>query len=125
MWMIERLFFYQLSWDAICGKKVLKTNVTFQREMDEYKGSRTLSKVKYYEVEEKLKERYDVEAVEGMLSILRSVLKFDPAVSNYNEKMKAATYNRRARLKEAGISTYVSSGMKSYYEKHRAREEVA
>jgi hypothetical protein len=94
---------------------------TDPKEKEEYRGSRTLSKVKYYEMESQMRERYEAEAVEGMLSILRSVLKFDPSLSLYNEKSKAATYNRRARLKESGISTYVSSGMKARYEKQRAQ----
>ncbi len=87
--------------------------------MDEYKGTRTLSKTKYYEMEKKLQERYEAEVVEGILTIMRTVLKFDPTVSVYNERMRETTYNRRARLKEAGISTYISSGMKSCYAKQK------
>ena len=93
--------------------------------MSEFKGSRTLSKKKYYEFQDKLKQTFGDDEVDTILSSLRDVLKFDPNVSVYSEKMKDAIYSRRERLKEAGISTYVSSGAKGYYYKHRPNIESA
>jgi hypothetical protein len=93
--------------------------------MSEVKGTRTLSKKKYYELEEQLKNDFNEEQVETIMSKLRAVLHFDPNISVYTEKMKDSIYRRREMLKEAGVSTYVSSGTKAYYYKHRQNPETA
>ncbi len=87
--------------------------------MTEVKGTRTLSKKKYYELEEQLKNDFNEEQVETIMSKLRAVLHFDPNISVYTEKMKDSIYRRREMLKEAGVSTYVSSGTKAFYERTR------
>jgi hypothetical protein len=91
--------------------------------MTEFKGTRTLSKKKYFELEHELKAFLGDSQSEAVMKKIRDVLKFDPAVSVYNERMKETTYRRREKLKEAGISTYVSAGTKSQYYKNRESAE--
>lgn len=93
--------------------------------MAEFKGTRTLSKKKYYELEDQLRQQFNEDQVTHIMSTLRDVLKFDPNVSVYTDKMKEAIYTRRERLKDAGVSSYVSSGTKGYYYKHRTKTESA
>lgn len=85
--------------------------------MDTFKGTRTLSKTKYYEIENQLQKELENEQVEKVMSVIRNVLMFDPTVSVYNENMKTKIDERRARLKTEGVSTYVSSGAKAHYDK--------
>ncbi len=83
--------------------------------MTEFKGSRTLSKKKYYELEQQLRDGLDDQQLDFVLTQIRTVLKFDPDVSVYNERIKDLIYQRRDRLKALGISTYESSGSKKSY----------
>ena len=85
----------------------------------EYKGNRSFSKKKYYELEDSLMKKFGREQTDDILLIFREIFKFDPTVSVYTEAMKASIKSRRERLKEQGISTYVSSGAKAYYEKKK------
>jgi hypothetical protein len=85
----------------------------------EYKGNRSFSKKKYYELQEALEQRYGKDQSSEILQVFRDVFKFDPTVSVYTEAMKASIKTRRERLKEQGISTYISSGAKAYYDKKR------
>lgn len=88
---------------------------------DIYKGSRTLSKKKYYELQEALHQTLGDEHANIALDTLKKILKFDPTVSVYTDTMKKGIMERRERLKKEGISTYVSSGAKSFYEKQKAK----
>lgn len=92
--------------------------------LHEYKGSRSLSKKKYYALEEELMKRYDESIVEDVLNILKDVLKFDPGVSLYTEDAKRSILERRERLKAQGISTYVSCGAKAYYERSKQKKST-
>ena len=56
-----------------------------------------------------------------ILDILKKVFDFDPNVSTYNEIVKASIDKNRQKMKEHGISTYVSSGSKASYYKKKKR----
>ena len=87
-----------------------------------YKGVRTITKTKYHEFEQQLNAEFQEETTNKILDILKNVLHLDPNVSVYNEKMKENIMRRRTKLKEQGISTYVSSGAKSFYDKKKANQ---
>ncbi len=87
--------------------------------MTEVKGTRTLSKKKYYELEDRLKQTFGNDEVDTILSTLRDVLKFDPNVPQYDDHRKELIYKRRERLSLQGISLYESSGTKQSYHKRK------
>jgi hypothetical protein len=88
--------------------------------MSEYKGTRSFSKKKYYEMEQEIEKRYGEEETQEIMRIFCEVLKFDPNQTVYTERMKECIKARRERLKAEGISTYVSCGAKAYYERKKA-----
>ena len=88
---------------------------------DDFKGSRTLSKKKFYELQEALQQKYGDEQANDVLDVFKKVLKFDPNVSVYTENMKKCIMQRREKLKEQGIPPYVSSGAKAFYDKKFGR----
>ena len=88
---------------------------------EEYKGSRTLSKKKFYELQDAFTSRLGTEQGSIALEVVKETLKFDPNVSVYTETMKRGIVERRERLKKEGISTYVSSGAKSFYDKQKVK----
>jgi hypothetical protein len=53
------------------------------------------------------------------MQIIKDIMLFDPDVSVYNLKMKDRIMERRAKLKEQGVSTYISSGAKASYQKKK------
>ena len=57
-----------------------------------------------------------------ILDILKKVFDFDPNVSTYNEIVKASIDKNRQKMKEHGISTYVSSGSKASYYKKKQKD---
>lgn len=83
------------------------------------KGSRTLSKKKYFEIVDELSKKYPNDDVEQITSIIKGVMRFDPTISLYDDKAKESIKLRRQRLKAEGISTYESSGAKSFYHKNK------
>lgn len=88
------------------------------------KPSVTISKIKFKELKEAfVEERGEEEAVK-ILDKLCSVLHFDPNVSSYNEENKQKTREYRKKLKDQGISTYISSGAKKYYDKKKKEKEL-
>lgn len=93
--------------------------ITMEDNDTQIKGSRTLSKKKYYEILEALQRRFSKEEVDDITNIIKDVLKFDPSVSLYDEKAKESIKSRRERLKAQGISTYTSSGAKAYYHRNK------
>ena len=76
------------------------------------------SKTKYYEIEKQITTIFPDQSLQ-MLEILKNVLEFDPNISTYNANVKASIDKRRKKLKEEGISTYISSGFKSTYYKRK------
>ena len=76
------------------------------------------SKTKYYEIEKQITTIFPDQCLQ-MLEILKNVLEFDPNISTYNANVKASIDKRRKKLKEEGISTYISSGFKSTYYKRK------
>ena len=54
------------------------------------------------------------------LNAFKTLMNFDPEISIYNEQIKKTIMERRHRLKEQGISTYISSGQKAFYERKKA-----
>ena len=89
-----------------------------EKETD-MKGSRTMSKKKYYEIVDALSKIYTENEVERITGVIREVMRFDPTVTLYDEKAKESIKARRERLKSQGISTYESSGAKAYYHKNK------
>lgn len=92
--------------------------------MSETKGSRTLSKKMYYDIEARLNEKFKEEDVDAILSLIKEVMRFDPEKSVYSEKMKKQIQVRRERMKEEGISTYISSGAKASYDKKKKEKSI-
>ena len=89
------------------------------------KGSRTLSKKKYYELSNELTSRLgDAELVTKVLNTIKEVLDFDPEVSTYDEVQAKKIKEYRQRKKEEGISTYITSGVKSAYYKKKQKEST-
>jgi len=83
------------------------------------KASVNLSKTKYMNLKMELSKEFDSEITEKVLSTLCKVLQCDPSLSTYDSDAADSIRMYRARKKEQGISTYVSSGMKNMYEKQR------
>lgn len=84
----------------------------------------TMSKKRYHEYASLvLKTVDDPQVAEALLAGLREILKFDPTLklestsksTPYDEKHAQRIKNYRQRLKEKGISTYISSGAKAHY----------
>lgn len=83
--------------------------------MEEYKGSRTLSKCRYATLTQELRrEIKDEEMINKFLDILKHVLKFDPNANTY-EPIK----EKLEKTKVAGVSTYQALNRKKYYEKNK------
>ena len=94
------------------------------KEKDKAKGSRTISKKKYYELEKIYNEMFPEEQAKQVMDALKLALNFDPEISMYNEQMKKTIMERRHRLREQGISTYVSSGQKAFYERKKTLKSL-
>ena len=80
------------------------------------------SKTKYYEIEKQITTIFPDQCLQ-MLEILKNVLEFDPTISTYNANVKASLDKRVKRLKEEGISTYVSGGRKASYQKQKTKNK--
>ena len=84
-----------------------------------------LTKGRYKELCNALTERFgNTEQVEAFLSTLKEVLKYDPSISAYTKEKADSIRAYRAKKKEEGVSTYVSSGVKACRDKKRA-EKIA
>jgi len=79
----------------------------------------TLSKKRYAEIRDAYQELLEKEQVDKCMEILCEVLKFDPNGKTYTKERGAYLKAYRDKLKEEGISTYVSSGMKAAYHKRK------
>lgn len=90
------------------------------------KGISTLSKKKYFELAEAFhKELNDSNQTERLLTILKDVMNFDPDVSRYTPEVGRQIRDRIQRLKEQGVSTYVSSGRKTSYHNKKIQNVMA
>lgn len=79
----------------------------------------TISKGKYFELQKELNNEFNEEHTSKMLEKLCAVLNFNPHISSYTVEKKEKVTAHRNKLKEHGISTYISSGKKACYEKNR------
>lgn len=80
----------------------------------------TLSKKKYHDFVQALEAKYeDTDLVADILKTLCDTIRFDPSLSSYDETQHQRIKARRERLKQQGITTYISSGNKSWYDTHR------
>lgn len=77
----------------------------------------TMSKKRYQEIADKLADIIgDDGKLEQALASIREVMKFDPEkIIQYTPETGRRIKEYRERQKEKGVSTYVSSGRKSYY----------
>ena len=89
-------------------------------EIKKEKRIRTFSKSRYFEIEKLMNDTFPDQSRQ-ILDILKKVFDFDPNVSTYNEIVKASIDKNRQKMKEHGISTYVSSGSKASYYKKKKR----
>lgn len=64
------------------------------------KGFVGFSKSKYYEFERVMKEAYSEAITEDVLLKLKTIMKFDPNQSTYNDAMKLRTREYRAKQKQ-------------------------
>lgn len=87
------------------------------------KPSVTISKLKFKEIQEAFVAERGEEEASQILNRLCTILNFDPNMSSYSVEKREKTYEYRNKLKEQGISTYVSSGVKKIYEKKKKIEE--
>lgn len=88
--------------------------------MDEYKGCAFITKKAYKEFH-KLCEVYISEPgkYEEFLTNFKRIFKFDPDKSSCSPETVKKVKEKRDKLKAEGISTYVSSGAKKFYEKKK------
>ncbi len=90
--------------------------------MDEpVKACVALTKARYKILTEAMYKEYEKDAADEILNIIKKALNFDPDKSNYDAESKRKTMEYRAKLKEKGISSYVSSGRKAHYEKNKIK----
>lgn len=90
----------------------------------DYKGSRTLSKKKYFEILDALSKCYRDEDISKISGVIKEVMRFDPTVVDYTpERGRKITENRKKRAEELGVSTYITSGAKQYYERRKNLEK--
>lgn len=81
-----------------------------------------LTKGRYKILAEAMYKEYEKDAADEILHLIKQTLNFDPEKSNYDTESKRKTMEYRAKLKEKGISTYVSSGRKAHYEKNKNKK---
>ena len=62
------------------------------------KGSRTITKKKYYELEKIYNSIFSPEQAKMALNAFKTLMNFDPEISIYNEQIKKTIMERRHRL---------------------------
>ena len=90
----------------------------------------TLSKKRFAEVKQLIEEYTDETVAQEMITRFLQIMNFDPEKSRVRDYVhdpkqikKMVEYRRKLR-DEQGISTYISSGRKAHYERHK-QEGVA
>lgn len=86
-------------------------------EEPQKRGKVMLSKKLYHVLESKYEDK---DLVADILKTLCETIHFDPNVSTYNDAQFERIKARRNRLKEQGVSTYISSGSKASYHNRKA-----
>ena len=78
-----------------------------------YKASRTLTKKKYTEIHDAIVNDFDIDVADKIMNIIKEVMKFDVNVNTYTEVQSQRIQKYRDKMKDQGVSTYVSSGRKA------------
>ena len=68
------------------------------------KGVSTLSKKRYYDLENTLRSDFDDAGVDKIMSNVREILNFDPKMSTYNENIRNIINKSRHKSKKHTIS---------------------
>jgi hypothetical protein len=85
--------------------------------MESKKPTATLSKTRFKEICESLTTIIqDDDKVRQVIESIQTILNFDPNIPQYTPEVGKKIKEYRQRLKEEGISTYISSGKKKQYE---------
>lgn len=82
-----------------------------------------MSKKRYHEIEEILSSLIkNPEEHSLAMSKICEIMKFDPNRNTYTPKVKENNANwRKKRAEELGVSIYVASGNKAYYERTKTQ----
>lgn len=84
-----------------------------------------LSKRRYHAIKDEIANYLqDADKAEGVLTIIKTILKYDETASTYNPEVGRRIKEYRDRMREQGVSTYVTSGKKSQYQKKKASSQV-
>lgn len=80
-----------------------------------------MSKKRYHEIEEALRVAIpDPVQHAEIMSRICEIMKYDPTKSMYTPEVKERSMKwRRKKAEELGVTTYVTSGMKAYYERSK------
>jgi hypothetical protein len=85
-----------------------------------YSAQSLMSKKRFNEIKELLINTYGIERLNDTLEKICEIMHFDPEASTYTpNKGKKIMANRKKRAEELGVSTYVTSGAKAFYDKQR------
>ena len=87
-----------------------------KKNMEQFKAHSILSKKRYAELVKELELQLDNSTVDKVLTIIKTVMKFDPEGNTYD-----VLKERIEKSKEEGISSYIALKQKEYYEKHKDR----
>ena len=93
-------------------------------DLGQVKGIRVFSKGKYYAFEKKLNDVFAEDQSKIILDMIKSIMCFDPKISTYSENMRLCSDRRRKKLKEEGVSTYISTGCKTAYYKKKEKQRL-
>lgn len=63
------------------------------------RGVTCLRKVKYFQIQSALHEEFDEKQVNSIMTTIRNVMNFDPAINTYNEGVKRSIYKQREKNK--------------------------
>jgi hypothetical protein len=89
-------------------------------EQETSKRISVLTKTRFNELKESLKNDFGDEDLTKILDHLKRVMKFDPSKSSYTKELgQKMIEKRREKAKETGISSYVLCGGKANYEKKK------
>lgn len=84
-----------------------------------------LSKKRYSEVKSMLSSYVSADDLDTVMSNFCVIMNFDPSASTYNQDKKDQILkSRKKRAEELGVSTYVTGGSKSYYERRKQSHAI-
>lgn len=94
--------------------------------MQTHKGISTMSKKRYHDIESHLRLlTEDSVLIDQVMHCIRTIMKFDPSHNTYTQELGQKIKQRRQKLRdEQGISTYISSGRKTNYERKVLKEII-